>query len=170
MTYEEERYIETWKSVIDVAKVVIGLSTSVLTVILGLTVIGQLKLERNVLITVGLLVVSEILALFSLGRAIKALSKGEKSTESICLFNLSVWTLIAGIGFFLFIGNKSEMSVDDVLSSVESSAKSLDLPIQAVHCQRIKLVGDDYEITYTNAEKTAKVIFSLKDKRIEEIN
>src|SRR5258707_887 len=104
MTYDEERFLETWKSVIDFSKVVIGLSTSVLTVILGLIVVGQLKMGSSVFVTIGLLVLAVILALLAFGRGIRALSKGTPQPVAVLCSNLSASILVAGIVFLTFLG------------------------------------------------------------------
>lgn len=169
MSYDEERFVETWKSVIEFTKVLIGLSTSILTVILGLVVVGQIKINGSIVVTAGLLVLSIVFALFSFGRGIQALSKGESKRLAILFSNIGTIALVIGIVLLALSKNHREFSVDDILSKIASSTKLVGGSMTPEHFQSFKRIGDDCELTYSDNRKNVVVIFSVKDDEVKEV-
>lgn len=165
MNADEERHLEKWKSVIDFSKVVIGLSTSVLTVVLGLVVVRQLSQSVFLYIIIGGLAISILSGLASFGWGIKSLGSGVSHKRSIVFANAAAVALMLSVASILFTP-KSDVSINAILISIENETTSMQLPTQPKDCVSIQKSNDDYIILYADSNRQIQVTYSTKSEQI----
>jgi hypothetical protein len=170
MTPDEERFLEAWKAIIEFSKTLIGLATSILTVILGLVVVGQLTLGGMVWATIACVILSIFFALHSYGKGIVAIEEGKANERSILCNNLSAFLLVAGIFLIAFVRSSPEPTVDEMLATIEKTAQAVPFGLKRSNFQSLKRSETTYEITYVGTDKAQHVVvYSVKEGRIETV-
>jgi hypothetical protein len=162
--------LEKWKSVVDFSKTMIGLATSVLTVILGLVVVGQLKPAGAVAMTIVLILLSVIASVYSFGAAVTAFGNHESPRKKRAVFcaNAAAFLLIGSIALLAFQSEPEALTIDAALKTVQVSASSTGLPVMARNCIGVKRTPDHLEFTYREFERSARVVIDLKSRQISE--
>lgn len=164
----EELNAEKWKSVVDYTKTIIGLATSVLTVILGLVVIGELHPTGIVAIGIVLILASVLFSLFSFGRATICINEptDDKKRKAVLYANLGTFLLVACIALLAFTSGNPSLTLDDALKSVETSTRSMKTPLKASQCVSMNKVGDTYELAYTDGQKKSTAVVGIESGQI----
>jgi hypothetical protein len=154
----DKSHVEAWKAVTEFTKVIISLSTSVLTLLVGYMTVNW--------IPPFLLVVSIIFSIYGFGRAIPAIKTGDQQPASLLYSNLSAFALTLGIMTVPFISIEKNQTIDNVLHIVEQETQSLNHELSPKNCKEVTLQDDLYVLKYPQKEKTMIVKYSVKSKSI----
>lgn len=163
----DKSHVEAWKAVTEFTKVIVSLSTSILTILVGYITLNNIDLSFYNLLPPFFLILAIVLSLFGFGRAIPAIKSGNQNRNSILFSNLSVLALIIGIISIPIISvNPQPPSVDGVLKIVEQETQSLSYQLSAEKCEKVTVQGDVYTLSYSLKEKSVVVKYSKKSKEI----
>ena len=167
---KQEGLLERWKAIIDFSKTVLGLTVSILTLLLGALIVGSVKLTWPVYTTGGLLLLSVFFALKSFGKGVDAIGDNQDNTGSVLYANISAGLLVVGILFLVFAKKEDTSTVDGILAKVQSTTKSTAFDYDPRRLKTFKISGDNCELTYEDAAKVAHVvIYSLRDERVVDV-
>lgn len=168
----EDLNAEKWKSVVDYTKTIIGLATSVLTVIFGLIVIGDLEPTGMVAVGIVLILGSVVLSLYSFGRAIVCINEptDDKKRKAIFYANLGTFLLVVCIAALSFTGRERTLTLNAALELVETSTRSMKQPLLADQCTSIKSGDDTYELTYSDGSRRIVAVVSIERRQITTIS
>ena len=162
----DKSHVEAWKGVTEFAKIIVSLSTSILTILIGYITLNQISFSFPNFIPPLFLVGSIVLALFGFGRAIPAIKSGDQNQVSILFSNLSAAALTAGILTIPFISIDNQSSIDSILKEIEKETKSLSYKLSPSECKKISVSKDIYTLTYQSSGKQVTVEYSKSSKGI----
>lgn len=163
----ENNHVEAWKSVIEFTKVIVSLSTSILTILIGYITLSSIDfITFPNFIPPAFLVLAIAFSLYGFGRAIPAIRSGNQKTESIFFSNLAALSLTIGILTIPVISVNTKQTIDDVLNNVQKETQSLNYLLLAGACDQVNLQGDIYTLRYPLKEKTVMVRYSTKSREI----
>ena len=162
----DKSHVEAWKAVTEFTKVIVSLSTSILTILVGYITLNSIDLSFYNLLPPFFLILAIVLSLFGFGRAIPAIKSGNQDRNSILFSNLSVLALIIGIISIPIISVNPQPSVDGVLKIVEQETQSLSYQLSPEKCEKVTVQGDVYTLSYSLKEKSVVVKYSKKSKEI----
>jgi hypothetical protein len=166
----DKSHVEAWKGVTEFTKIIVSLSTSVLTILIGYMTLNQFSFAFPNFIPPLFLVGSIVLALFGFGRAIPAIKSGDQSTVSILFSNLSVAALTVGILTIPLVSIDNQASIDSILKDVEKETQSLSYKLSPGACEKISVKKNIYTLTYQSGGKQVTVEYSKSSKGIISIN
>lgn len=156
----EQSHVEAWKGVLEFTKLIVSLSTSILTIFIGYTTLNQSSYAFPNFIPPFLLVASIVLALFGFGRAIPAIKSGNQQVASILFSNLSAAALIAGILTIPLISTGNRVSIDSILKNIHETTQSLNYKLPPAACEKISLKKGVYTLVYQSAGEKITVEYS----------
>jgi len=162
----DKSHVEAWKGVTEFTKVIVSLSTSILTILVGYITLNSIDLSFPNLIPPAFLVGAIISSLFGFGRAIPAIKSGDSKPASVLFSNLAALALTIGIITIPVISVNAKQTVDDVLNNVQQETQSLSYKLSAKVCDQINLQGDVYTLRYPLKEKTITVKYSINSKEV----
>lgn len=161
--------VEAYKSIIDFNKVIVSISSTILTAVIAYLALQGGEYEVKSYTCLALLVLSIMSSLGSFGIAIKTIKDGVSRSRAIFMANGGAIILILGIFMILLIKPIKEQTIDSVLKVVEKSTKTMKKNLNSENCTSIELNKDRYILHYLNDTVPTMVVYSLDQSKIIQI-
>lgn len=165
---EKKDISEAYKSVIDFNKVIISISSTILTGLIAFLIFRDIDFVWSNYLSPIFFVVSIFCSIYSFGNAIGSIKKGESNSRTILIGNIGAYSLLAGIISLLFI-NTDRNSIDSILDKIENSGSKMQILLSPKNIQNIELKHEEYIFNYQLDSLKTEVIYSLEKDRITSI-
>ena len=174
MAPTDKSHVEAWKALIDFAKTMVSLSVAILTALIGYYIVEKPVVTQSEMkyIPPVLIVLSIFVAIYGIGRAIRAVKSGESEKSGVLFSNISVILLIAGILTLPLLKANKRLTLDGVLLKIENESKTKPglFSYSPTYVENVEVRGTKYFVSYKSGNATKKVTYSTEEGRIVAID
>lgn len=167
-TQNDKSHVEAWKSLIELSKTTLSISSAVLTALIGFYVLNQSSFSASKInyMAPALLVLSILIAIYGFGRAIRSIKTGTSEPAGVGLTNTSVILLVAGILSTSLIEFNNNKSLDVVLANIEKESATFETKLSPKFMKKVEVVNSNYLVIYEAGAKTTNITYSQNENRI----
>lgn len=164
-----ENEIQANLSIIDFNKTIITICSSVLTAFVGFIIYQNISLSTLNYLVLGIFVITILISLYGFGSTIASLRDSSNSNIAILMTNISAIIMIIGILLLSTFKIENDKDLDGILNQIYLTTKSTNKKLAPEKLYQLKLQNDKYELTFKTDTIVTKVIYSIKDGKIVNI-